>query len=244
VSAKPTVLLVEDSKMVRETIAQALGEEGYNVIPAANAKELAAKLPTAKPDIILLDLILPDGDGLTLINKIREHTDAPVLVVSGKAEMVDKVVGLEMGADDYIGKPIEIKELTARVKAHLRRYKANDAEAKAPAKKKDAKRIKFESWILDRPQFQIFDKKGNSGNLTVKEFQLLEALVMQPNCVLSREQLLDQARAGNYSTTDRAIDVQILRIRKKIGDSADDPEIIKSIRGIGYMLAAKTEILE
>lgn len=242
---KPNILLVEDNKLVSETIESTLSEEGYNVITATSAQELKDKIATARPDTVLLDLILPDGNGLTLIEKIREHTDAPVIVISGKSDMVDKVVGLEMGADDYVGKPLQMKELAARVKAQIRRYKNTGtpgAESKQ-TKKADAERIRFGAWVLDRPRFQIYDEKGAPGKLTVSEFRLLEALVMEPDRVMSREQLLNKIRADNYDITDRAIDVQILRIRKKIGDKPGDSEIIRSVRGVGYMLVCPTEIL-
>ena len=245
-SAKPIILLVEDSKLVNETVTGNLTDEGYEVVSAGTAKELAEKLASIKPDTILLDLVLPDGDGLSLIKSIREHTDVPVIIISGKSDMVDKVVGLEMGADDYIGKPLQMKEVAARVKAQLRRYKSMNAENKAAAKSKknEAIRIKFGEWILDRERFQAYDPKGESANLTVKEFRLLETLVLDANRVLSRGQLLNRARAGEYNTTDRAIDVQILRIRKKIGDTADPPQAIQAIRGVGYTLAAVTEALK
>ncbi|MCD8566667.1 MAG: response regulator transcription factor [Alphaproteobacteria bacterium] len=242
--ASQTVLIVEDNSLVRDSMAEALLREGYTVATASTAAEMLEKMPAARPDIILLDLVLPDADGLSLIGKIREYTDVPVLIVSGKVDMVDKVVGLEMGADDYIGKPIQPKELNARIRAHLRRYNGLTATAAKPARKEEAIRIKIGRWLLDRPKLQIYDDAGTSGDLTVKEFRLLEALALQPNCVLSREQILDKARDGDYNTTDRAIDVQIVRIRKKLGDNASSPEIIKSVRGVGYILAAKTEILE
>lgn len=240
----PTVFMVEDNELVRATMSEALVREGYSVVTAVSAADMAEKLPSLFPDIILLDIGLPDADGLSLIRKIREHTDVPLLIVSGKVDMVDKVVGLEMGADDYISKPIQPKELNARIRAHLRRYKGVEAPGGHPVRREDAVRIKVGPWMLSRPQLQIYNDAGQSADLTVKEFRLLEALVLQPNCVLSREQLLDKARAGDYSTTDRAIDVQIVRIRKKMGDDASSPEIIKSVRGVGYMLAAKVEVIE
>ncbi len=241
--------MVEDSQLVRDTVAENLVEEGYTVVGVGNAQDMRDKLVTLKPDTILLDLILPDGDGLSLIRNIREHTDVPVIVISGKAEMVDKVVGLEMGADDYIGKPLQMKEVAARIKAQLRRYQSmkkdpNPETPGKPRRKSDARKLKFNGWILDREQFQVFSEHGESASLTVKEFKLLETFILNANKVLSREQLLDMARAGDYNTTDRAIDVQILRIRKKLCDDTDNPEIIKAVRGAGYTMAANIEIIE
>lgn len=239
------ILLVDDADHVRETMAQALTKEGYSVTSVENARELLSKLPLTSPDIVLLDLILPDGNGLSLIGRIREYTDAPVLVISSKTEMVNRVLALEMGADDYIAKPVEIIELAARIRAHLRRYKtmAEKADGQTLTNKKGERRIKFDVWTLDQRQFQVFDEDGNSGDLTVKEFRLLESLILDSGCVLSRDQLLDKAYAGNYDITDRAIDVQITRIRKKLGDCATDPGIIRSVRGIGYTLVPKPEVI-
>jgi len=238
------ILLVEDNYLVSETIELVLIEEGYNVVTASNAKELLDKLPTVRPQTIILDLVLPDGDGLSLIKVIRQYTDAPLIIISGRNHLIDKIVGLEMGADDYIGKPIHMKELAARVKAHTRRYRnsKDPAAAKDQINKNDATRIQFGSWILDRARLQIFAQSGAKGNLTVSEFHLVEALVLNSNRVLSREQLLDKARSNNYDITDRAIDVQILRIRKKMNDK-DGKSVIQAVRGIGYILACETIVI-
>lgn len=244
-AAKPLILIVEDSKTIRDIVTDNFAGEGYDVESAETAQELKAKLEIIKPDTILLDLILPDGDGLSLIKNIREYTDVPVIVISGKADMVDKVVGLEMGADDYVGKPLQMKELSARVKAQLRRYKAlkSDDTPAQKTRKSDALKIKIGSWILDREKFDVYDDNEKSAKLTVKEFRLLETLACEAGKAFSREQLLDKARDGNYNTTDRAIDVQILRIRKKLGDTSDPPTVIKAVRGVGYTLIADVKFL-
>jgi DNA-binding response OmpR family regulator len=236
---KFTVLMVEDNAEVRETVRDNLVEDGYVVITTANARELMEKIKSKKADVILLDLNLPDGDGLMLISQIREYTDAPVIVVSGKAQMVDRVVGLEMGADDYIPKPFEMRELSARVKASIRRYhNQNTPEKKSQSQLAGADRIEIAGRILDRSQLQLFLEDESSANLTAKEFRVLEALALSPKRVFSREQLLDITREHNYAVFDRTIDIQITRIRKKIGDNADneDSQIIKTVRGAGYML--------
>lgn len=233
---KPNIYLVDDNKDLQDTISENLVEDGYDVTQAFTAAELFTQLKTIKADTILLDLMLPDANGLNLIAKIRECTDAPIIVVSGKGQMVDKVVGLEMGADDYLGKPFEIRELLARVKAHVRRYRTKETSDKvAPASQNDL--IKFGKWILDRQKLQIFDGQGASGDLTVKEFRLLEALVLSPNRVLSREQLLKKSRE-DFDVFDRTVDIQIARIRKKIGDDATFSAVIKTVRGAGYMFVS------
>lgn len=241
---KPTILLVEDESFVRELIVKGLAQEGYDVVATASAGEFQATFPTVTPSVILLDLTLPDGDGFSLMKEARKKTDVPVIIVSGRNELIDRVVGLELGADDYVGKPVQMKELTARVKAQLRRYSSMKKENEVKgARKLDAEKLTFSGWTLDRAQMQVFDKSGASANLSIKEFKLLEALVLSSNRVLSREQLLDMAREDDYEVTDRAIDVQILRIRRKLKDKAGASEIIRSIRGAGYMCMAETEIV-
>lgn len=235
------ILIVDDNENLRDIIRENLEADGYGVLAAASAEEALAILKTRNVGTILLDLVLPDCDGLCLISKIREHTDAPVIVVSGKGAWVDKVVGLEMGADDYLGKPFEMKELSARVKASLRRYRNGKDEKHAH--EETPQKIRFGVWTFDRASLQIFDAAGKPGDLTVMEFRLLEALVLSPGRVLSREQLLDKARIDSLAVFDRAIDVQVTRIRRKIGDDPKSPAVIKTVRGAGYMLACETAIL-
>ena len=220
-----------------------LEQEGYRFHSAHSGKELAEKLETTHPDIILLDLILPDSDGLSLLTSIRSKSKAAVIVVSGKDDTTDRIVGLEMGADDYLVKPFEMRELSARIKAVLRRTAeqnhappANDGATSALAK---ADKIVFNGWTLDRLQYQLFDPKGNAADLTSGEFRLLEALVSAPNRVLTREHLFDLTRQGTFDVFDRAIDIQIGRIRKKINDDPRQPALIKTIRGVGYLFAGE-----
>lgn len=243
---KPTVLLVEDDEFMRSVIAQGLETEGYAVSAAATAEEFTRLLAATHPDIVLIDLILPDGDGLSLMKEVRARLDVPVIIVSGRNELTDKVVGLELGADDYVGKPVQMREIAARVKAQLRRYRAMKAAGgaeKEKASKSRAERLSFGPWILDRPQMQVLGQNGAPLSLSVSEFRLLEALILSPNRVLSREQLLDRARADDYDVTDRAIDMQILRIRRKLGDKAGPDSLIRTVRGIGYMCTAETAAL-
>jgi DNA-binding response OmpR family regulator len=233
--------LVEDNKELRQTVSENLQADGYHIVTAENAGELLNRLQTVSPDTILLDLMLPDGDGLSLIARIRDFTDAPVIVISGKIGMVDKVVGLEMGADDYVAKPFEMRELSARVKANIRRYRPGGDGKPAspkPASPDGDEKISFGGLVLDRAKFQLYDRDGQSLGLTVMEFRLLEALAQSPNRVLSREQLLQAARQDNPDVYDRAIDVQITRIRKKIGDHCEGDDLIRTVRGAGYMFTA------
>lgn len=235
---KTTVLAVDDDQNLQTVMRHYLEQAGYQFLSALNGKELLQKLDSMQPDIILLDLLLPDNDGLTLLTTIRAKTKAPVIVVSGKDEPTDRIVGLEMGADDYLTKPFEMRELSARIKAVLRRVPggslspANDKVETGAGK---TEKIKFNGWTLDRAQYQLFDAEGKGADLTSGEFKLLEALVIAPNRVLSREQLFELTRQGNFDVYDRAIDIQVARIRKKLGDDPKEPALIKTVRGVGYM---------
>ena len=235
--SKPTVLVIEDNAAVRDLMRESLEENGYTVFSSSSGKEAMHILRAKGVDAIILDLVLPDGDGLVLLSEIRQATAAPVIVVSGKGSLVDRVVGLEMGADDYLGKPFEVTEFLARVKANVRRFKKDAAKA-APSERKTC--IRFGALTLDPNKFDVFDPKGKPCKLTAMEFRLLEALVMSPNRVLSREQLLEKVRAEALNVNDRAIDIQIGRIRRKIGDNGKTPLIV-TVRSVGYMLAGNTE---
>ncbi|MFN7112826.1 MAG: response regulator transcription factor [Alphaproteobacteria bacterium] len=237
---KGTVLTVDDDADLQVVMRHYLEAEGYQILSARSGAELLAKLESTAPDIILLDLILPDNDGLSLLGQIRSKCSAAVIVVSGKDETADRIVGLEMGADDYLTKPFEMRELSARIKAVLRRTGGNEAPAndKAAAAGNLAKapRLIFGGWVLDRRQYQLFDSEGKPADLTSGEFRLLEALVSAPHRVLSREQLFELTRGGSdFDSYDRAIDIQIARIRKKLQDDPKNPELIKTVRGVGYM---------
>lgn len=245
---KGTVLSVDDDQDLQVVIRHYLEAEGYQILTAGNGAEMLSKLETATPDIILLDLILPDNDGLSLLTQIRGKSKAAVIVVSGKDETADRIVGLEMGADDYLTKPFEMRELSARIKAVLRRTNTTEP---APANDKGgdtslqkAQRIGFQGWVLDRRQYQLFDAAGNAADLTSGEFRLLEALVLAPNRVLSREQLFELTRQGEFEAYDRAIDIQIARIRKKMDDDPREPQLIKTVRGVGYMFCGEVGAAE
>lgn len=235
---KARIFLVDDHEPLREIVTECLKKHDYEVIAATDSKGLFQSLPSADPDIILLDLQLPDADGLTLISKIREYTDVPVIIISSRNEASDRIVGLEMGADDYVGKPFNLQELSSRIKAQLRRYHSMQDTARGAVSGKD--RVRFGSWVLDRQRVQVYNAQGASCNLTAKEFRILESFILAPNCVLSREQILNKTDPENFDITDRAVDVQILRIRRKIGDASnnDQEQMIKTIRGVGYMLVA------
>lgn len=233
---KGTVLSVDDDENLQTVIGHYLEDDGYKVVSARDTDSAIKKTEALNFDVILLDLVLPDGEGISLIPQFRAKSKAPIIVISGKTDTTEKIVCLEMGADDYMTKPFEMRELSARIKAVLRR--ANESADKGQQKKESLKseKIYFHGWCLDRTQYQLFDRENVSANLTTGEFKLLEALLLAPNRVLSREHLFELTRSGSYDTYDRAIDIQIARLRKKLGD---DAELVKTVRGVGYMFTGE-----
>lgn len=232
--SKGFVLSIDDDDALQVVLSAYFESEGYLYDSTRDGSELAEKLNTMQPDIILLDLVLSDVDGTSLIPIIRQHTQAPIIIVSGKNDTTEKIICLEMGADDYLTKPFELRELKARIKAAMRRTGEGEFVASDPSEtESENENITFGEFTLDRDQYQVFRDDGESLDVTIGEFQLLEALVTAPNRALSREQLFELTRDGEYDSYDRAIDIQIGRIRKKLGE--DSLSIIKTMRGIGYM---------
>lgn len=228
---KGTILAVDDDENLQFVVSQYLEEDGYTVVSAGDVKTALEKAMSVPFDVVLLDLMLPDGEGIDIIPTIRSQTSAAIIVVSGKDDTMEKIICLEMGADDYMTKPFEMRELSARIKAVLRRSNDN-AQPEDKAANNKTEKIVFNGWCLDRTQYQLFDKEQNSADLTVGEFKLLEALVLSARRALTRETLFDLTRENSYDSYDRAIDIQIARLRKKLGDDCD---LIKTVRGVGYM---------
>lgn len=241
--AKVQVLLIEDTDDIRFLTRAGLEREGYDVTECVDAGSALKKLEEGcRPQTILLDLMLPDQNGINLIPSIRKYTDAPIIIVTAKSELVERVVGLEMGADDYVVKPFQLQELLARVKAHVRRYTKTGADGAFAA---TGKKLKFGPWIMDFPKLQVYDDSGGNAGLSVGEFNLLDILVSRPGQVFTREQLLDKTRQDDFGVTDRAIDTQVARIRKKLGGDQDgNSGFIQSLRGAGYFFAGTVIALE
>lgn len=237
---KATILSVDDDQGLQTVVSHYLTGEGYEMLSAGSGKQLMDVLEDKAPNIILLDLVLPDTDGISILAQLRTMKKIPVIVVSGKSDTTEKIVCLEMGADDYMTKPFEMRELSARIKAVLRRVEEVPAGvASAPPAQEQEKQIRFAGWVLDRAQFQLFDSKGNSADLTTGEYKLLDALVGASNKVLSRERLFELTRESDYDSFDRAVDIQIGRLRKKLNDDPKDPQFIKTVRGVGYMFCGE-----
>ena len=238
---KATVLSVDDDEGLQTVVTHYLSGEGYSMMSAASGQQLMNLLETSTPNIILLDLVLPDTDGISILAQLRALRKIPVIVVSGKSDTTEKIVCLEMGADDYMTKPFEMRELSARIKAVLRR--AEEVPAAVQQQQQDIRaesgQVRFGNWTLDRAQFQLFDEKGVSADLTTGEYRLLDALVSSPHKVLSRERLFELTRESDYDSFDRAVDIQVGRLRKKLDDNPKDPQYIKTVRGAGYMFCGE-----
>ena len=232
--SEPHILVVDDHRDIREPLASYLRKHGMRVSQAANAAGARDALVKHAIDLIVLDVMMPGEDGLSLCRYIREAHDTPVILLTAMTEDTDRIVGLEVGADDYVTKPFNPRELLARVKNVLRR--ANTL----PKKRREAapKRYAFDRWILDTGRRELTGDDGVAVVLSTAEFRLLLALVERPRLVLSRDQLLDLTSGRGAQAFDRSIDNQISRLRRKIERDAADPQFIKTIWGDGYQLAA------
>ncbi len=232
--SQPHVLIVDDDAEIAALLSRYLGGNGCRTSTAASGAQLRAFLPGQSIDLILLDLGLPDEDGLSLLRHLQGHWRGPVIVVSGRGESVERVVGLELGADDYVTKPFDLRELLARVRSVLRRTRPEPAQDVAPANGG----FRFDGMRLDPTSRRLTDRDDHDVVLTSGEFELLQAMLERPNQVLSRDQLMNSMHARDAGPYDRSIDVQIGRLRRKIEIDPTRPRLIQSVRGAGYVLAA------
>ena len=228
------LLLVDDERDIREPLAAYLARAGYRVSKAANAEAARALLAAKEFDLVLLDIMMPGEDGLALTGFIRATTSLPVILLTARAEETDRIVGLEIGADDYVTKPFSPRELLARIKAVLRRSGGTDSRVRAP----EAESFAFGPWVLKTGERELVDREGVAIPLSTGEYNLLHAFVTHPRRVLSRDQLLDLSQGRELAAFERSIDNHISRLRKKIEESASDPKLIKTVWGGGYMLAS------
>ena len=230
------IAVVDDEPDITSLLGNYLQGHGYRVTQLHSGRSLMATMTVDAPALVLLDLGLPGEDGFTIARQLREHWRCGLVIVTGRGDAVDKVVGLEVGADDYVTKPFDLRELLARIKAVLRRI----APAEAPAAHADTRhdKFRFADWALDTAARRLTDREGRDTSLTAGEFDLLCAFVKHPGRVLSRDFLLEQTRGRDGAPFDRTIDVQVGRLRKKLEADPDDPQIIKSVRGAGYILVA------
>ncbi len=230
------ILVVDDEPDIRETLQDYLELHGYHVTQADGGEALRAAIAEDRVDLVLLDINMPGEDGLSLARFLREQTSIPVVMLTASGAVVDRIVGLEMGADDYLTKPVDLRELLARVKAVLRRFQT--ARTKADLAAQTAQRsVVFGKLRLDLDAHKLFDGDGSEVPLTSMEYDLLKAFAEHPNRVLSRDQLLDMAHNRGWEPFDRSIDIRIARIRRKIEPDPKKPQVIKTVRGAGYIFS-------
>ena len=234
-----TILIVDDDNDIRSLLGDFLGQHGFNILLARDGDEMQAILSKNTIDLLVLDIMLPGKDGLTLCRELRISSQVPIIMLTAAGEAVDRIVGLEMGADDYLSKPFNPRELLARVKAILRRSQVVASE-KQPAEQAC---FQFANWTLDKGVRRLLSPEQLEVSLSTGEFSLLVTLLERPQQVLSRDQLLDLTKNRMASPFDRSIDIQISRLRNKIEEDPKQPQIIKTIRGGGYMLAVPVEII-
>ncbi len=234
---KSRILVVDDDRRVCGFLGKFLSSEGYAVTAAHDGRAMRRALADCAVDLVILDLSFPTGeDGMTLARGLRTQHDLPLIVLSGKAATIDKVVCLELGADDYVTKPFEPRELLARIRTVLRRFSRGAAEAGG-----EASVLQFAGWLLDAARYKLSAPDGRDVRLTSQEFHLLEALVRRRGRVLSREQILDIVANRDWTPYDRSIDVLIGKIRRKLEDDVRSTQFIKTIRGLGYMFVPASE---
>lgn len=228
-----TILIVDDDLMVRSLIREFLHTNGFLTIEAAHGKRCVEILEKHKVDLILLDVGLPDVDGISLISQIKSFTNVPIVILSGNRDGEDKIKGLNAGADDYIGKPFDPYVLLAYLKANIRRYETGGQSLES--KNQTGTLVVFGDWTLDLGAYQVFHETGDSADLTLPEFELLKTLIDNAGRALKRDEIANAIKNQTQKPTDRAIDIKVARVRKKIHDDAAEPLFIVTVRGVGYM---------
>lgn len=240
-STVPHILVVDDDPRIRSMLRRYLEGEGFRVSVAENGSQLRQQLPN-KIDLILLDIGLPGEDGLTLARDIRTTSQTAIIIISGRSDDVDRVVGLEVGADDYIAKPFNLREVLARIRSVLRRTQA--PVTVQPAQTLNAAGItRFDGWTLDYNRRELRAPTGKTIALTTGEFDLLAVFVKNPGRALTRDFLMDQTRGRAWEVFDRAIDAQVTRLRRKIDVDDSERMLIKSVRGVGYVFTGRPDHL-
>lgn len=235
------IFVVDDEAPAREMVGDYLKMHGFNVTLCDGGKSLRASIENATPDLVVLDLNMPEEDGLSIVRDLKSRSNVPVIMLTATASPIDRVVGLELGADDYIAKPCELRELMARIRSVLRRATpapAVAADAKAAEKEQ---LVRFGTKWLDLNAQALRDDEGNEHPLTASEFGLLKVFAANPKRVLSRERLLELANARDAEAFDRAVDLRIMRIRRKIEPDPSKPAVIRTVRGGGYLFSPTGE---
>ncbi len=234
----PHVLIVDDDREIRELTARFLRDHGLRASVAASAREMDGALANGRFDLIVLDVMLPGEDGLAVCRRLRADGSVPIIMLTALGEDADRIVGLELGADDYVSKPFNPRELVARIKAILRRVRAHPEPETIASPNRT---LAFCGWSLSLTRRELRNPAGTLIALTSGEFELLAALAQRPQRVLSRDQLLDLTRGRNAAPYDRSVDVQLSRLRRKIEPDPKHPEFIKTVRNGGYVFAARVD---
>ncbi len=231
----PTILVVDDDPEIRDLVARFLEKHSLEAITAPDGERALRAVKDRQPDLIVLDLMLPGEDGFEITKKVRQISNVPIIMLTALAEDTDRIVGLELGADDYVTKPFNPRELLARIRAVLRRASGQ------PAEEQDDLHYSFAAWRLDTARRELFDPEGSLVSLTAGEYDLLIAFLEHPRRVLDRDQLLTFTKGRMAQPFDRSVDVQLSRLRRKIEQDPKEPEIIKTVRGGGYQFTPAVE---
>jgi len=229
-SPNPSILIVEDDVEIRTLLAELLVAEGFVVIQSSNGREMDDALSKAVPDLVILDLMLPGEDGLSICRRLRTNNTVPILMLTAKGDEIDRVVGLEVGGDDYLVKPFSPRELTARIRALLRRANMSSPVVTAPSR-----RLTFNNFVVDLDARQLSDNEGVPLILTSAEFDLLACFLNRPRRVLTRDQILDWTRGRSAEPFDRTVDVLISRLRRKFETASPGSNLINTVRNGGYL---------
>lgn len=236
--ARKHILVVDDEESVRALLRDCFEFDGYEVSEAKDGAGLAAALDSKPVQLITLDLNLGGENGFELARQIRAKHNVPIVMITGKSEMIDRVVGLELGADDYIAKPFHVREVLARVRAVLRRYDPLAVQHVATVGVQHAERFAFDGWVLDLARRELKSETAGVCDLTTAEFNMLQMFIERPSRVLSRDNIMDLLKGHEWSPFDRSIDALIVRLRRKIEADSETPRLIKTVRGVGYVFAA------
>ncbi len=227
------ILIVDDDAEIRDLLSQYLVKSGFRVTAVADGRGMWQALDAGRTDLIVLDVMLPGDDGLTLCRNLRARSDTPVIMLTARGDETDRIVGLEMGADDYLAKPFSARELLARIKAILRRARSLPENLQAER----ARHLHFADWALDTAHRHLVSATGVVTPLSGAEYRLLRIFLGHPNRVLNRDQLVDLTQGKEADPLDRSIDVQVSRLRHRLNDDPREPRLIKTVRGEGYVLA-------
>ena len=230
------IVICDDERDLREMLQEYLSKRGYEVSAAAGGEELRSVISSRAVDVMIMDINMPKEDGLSILRSLRPENTTPVIMLTAAGDVVDRIIGLEMGADDYLGKPVDLRELEARIKALLRRGAINES---LPADASEGNLALFGDYTLDKEAAKLLAPDGSEVPLTAMEYSLLKVFAENKGRVLNRDQLLEQAHDRSWDPFDRSIDIRISRLRRKLETNPEKPEIIRTVRGIGYVYDPK-----